>query len=178
MPTGRRRSAQIKVQAGSQTVQPNTTRKWKKKVHRVEPGDIVQFHSNNMHMTGSTGTVCGYLTNHEVLIQTFGGSDTDYPPMYISMYDREPNENHAGNGPRHQSGNSLVSYACYITRVLYRMNPQPVKKKKKTPVRFLRVNPEVLPEVLSGEIPVDKGVHVVVDPDAPQVPEQIVAPQP
>jgi len=174
-----RRSAQMPAQAGKQAkqVQPNTSRKWKKKVHRVDPGDLIQFHTNNIHMLGNTGTVVGYITEHEVLIRTFGGSDSDYPPMYISVYDREPNQHHTTT-PHHESGNSLYSYSNYIQRVLHRLNPQPVKKRKRAPVRFLRVNPEALPDVLSGQVEVERGVHVVVDPDAPAVPEKVEAPQP
>jgi len=157
--------------------QPNTSRKWKKKVHRVDPGDIIQFRSNNIHMLGSTGTVVGYVTEHEVLIRTFGGTDDDYPPMYISVYDREPNEHHTA-GRRQDTGQNLANYANYIQRVLYRLNPQPAKKRKRAPVRFLRVNPEALPDVLSGKVEVERGVHVVVDQDAPAVPEQVEAPQP
>jgi hypothetical protein len=155
---------------------PNTSRKWKKKVHRVDPGDIIQFRTNNIHMLGTTGTVIGYVTEHEVLIRTFGGTDEDYPPMYISVYDRQPNENHT-TGRRQDTGQNLANYACYIQRVLYRLNPAPVKKRKRAPVRFLRVNPEALPDVLSGQVEVERGVHVVVDKDAPVVPEQIETPQ-
>lgn len=171
------RTTQAAQAKQKQQHQPNTSRKWKKKVHRVDPGDIIQFHTTMTHLFGSTGTVVGYVTEHEVLIRTFGGTDNDYPPMYISVYDRVPNEYHT-TGRRQDTGESLSSYACYIQRVLHRLNPQPVKKRKRAPVRFLRVNPDALPDVLSGQVAVEKGVHVVVDADAPAVPETIQAPQP
>jgi hypothetical protein len=149
--------ARTRAKAGSQAQpSPNTSKKWKKKIHRVEPGDIVRFHTPNVHQFGSVATVVGYVSAHEVIVKTFGGNDRDYPAQYISVYDREPNR-HYTDPANQQHG------------------PQVVKKRKKTPVRFLRVHPESLPDVLSGEVPVERGVHVVLDENAPTVPEQIVA---
>lgn len=167
--------ARVRAKSGSQAQPtPNTTKKWKKKAHRVEQGDIVQIHTPNTHMFGSVGTVVGYVSAHEVIVKTFGGNDTDYPPMYISAYDRQPNEHYTDPSGR-MHGHQLHNYGTWIMSVVHRINPQPTKKRKKTPVRFLRVHPESVPDLLSGEVPVDRGVHVVVDDSAPAVPEQIVA---
>lgn len=167
--------ARTRAKAGSQAQpSPNTSKKWKKKIHRVEPGDIVRFHTPNVHQFGSVATVVGYVSAHEVIVKTFGGNDRDYPAQYISVYDREPNR-HYTDPANQQHGHQLHEYGMWIMEVVHRLNPQVVKKRKKTPVRFLRVHPESLPDVLSGEVPVERGVHVVLDENAPSVPEQIVA---
>jgi len=166
----RTRSGQVKQQ---QVV--NTTKKWKKRAFRVDPGDVVHFHTNNIHMLGAVGTVVGYISEHEVLVRTFGGTDSDYQPMYISLYDRIPNEHYVDQTGK-SIGSMLFHYGNYITKIVHQVNPQQRKARKRTPVRFLRVHPEALPSVLSGEIEVERGVHVVVDKDAPPEPEQVIAP--
>lgn len=168
--------ARTRAKAGSQAQpSPNTSKKWKKKINRVDVGDIVQFHTVNSNQFGNVGTVVGYVSAHEVIIKTFGGNDRDYPPQYVSVYDREPNRYYQDPSGQ-MSGDQLHTYGMWIMNVVHRINPQVVKPRKKTPVRFLRVHPESLPDVLSGEVPVERGVHVVVDDSAPAVPEQIVAP--
>lgn len=150
-----------RARAGNATATTTTGKKVKKwiKTRPVSPGDVVYFHSNNTHQMGNVGTVIGYLTSHEVLVKTNGGHDTDYPPMYISVYDREPNPNHQ-HAINHKSGGMLRSYSNYITNVVYRANPKP--KKRRAPVKFYQVDREVLPEVLSGEHEVPDGHKVVL----------------
>lgn len=124
-------------------------------------------------MFGNVGTVVGYVTAHEVLVRTFGGNDTDYPPMYISAFDREPNPNYTDPANK-MHGHQLHNYGTWISSVIHRINPQGQKKRKRAPVRFLRVNPNAVPDLLTGELAVDRGVHVVLD-DTATAPEHIVA---
>lgn len=147
----------------SQKMKGNPTstkvKRWEKKVHRVSPGDVVYFHSGYNHATGSVGTVVGYLSKHEVLIKTFGGQDTDYPPMYVSVSNRKPNSNHT-HPQNNRSGAVLRNYGMYITKVVHRISPKP--SKKRTPIRFYEVDRTVLPEVLKGDHEVPDGHKVVL----------------
>lgn len=139
----------------------NTTDKWIGKKHKVEPGDVVKFHTPNQHMFGGMGTVVGYLKKNVVLVRTFGGLDNDYPPQVIEVRNQQANDNYNGQD-RFQA-----HYQNYIQKVAWRVKgPKPKKKRK--PVQFYEVTPQVLPQVLSGEHEVPVG-HKVVLVDTPAV---------
>lgn len=153
------RAARAKAQVRAS--KNNTTDKWVGKKHKVEPGDVVKFHTPNQHMFGGMGTVVGYLKKNIVLVRTFGGLDNDYPPQVIEVRNQQANENYNGQD-RFQA-----HYQNYIQKVAWRIKgPKPKKKRK--PVQFYEVTPQVLPQVLSGEHEVPVG-HKVVLVDTPTI---------
>src|SRR3954462_5884888 len=87
------RPAKAQVKGGKQ----NTTDKWIGKKYKVEAGDIVAFHTPTPHMMGGMGTVVGYLDKNTVLLKTFGGVDSDYPPMYIGVRNQHANDNYSAD---------------------------------------------------------------------------------
>lgn len=149
-----------RAKAQARASKNNTTDKWIGKKFTVEAGDIVQFHTASNHMTGGLGKVVGYLDKNTILIETFGGNDTDFPPMHISIRNQKAN-------PNYQGRDFNAHYQNHITKVLHRVNPKPKKKRK--PVQFYEVTPQVLPAVLSGEHKVPAGHKVVLVDDRPAV---------
>lgn len=137
----------------------NTTDKWVGKKYKVEPGDIIKFHTPNPHMLGGIGTVVGYLDKNTILIKTFGGLDTDYPPMFVSIRNQAANENYNNNS---NNGRFQAHYQQYITGIAHRMTPKRPKKRK--PVQFHEVTHEDLPAVLTGEQTIPDGHKVVLVP--------------
>lgn len=119
--------------------------------HIVAAGDLVQFHTANDHVSGTTGRVIGYLSKNEVLIETLGGRDRDYPPMKMVV---DPREYDVDNW----NGNSKVNpyYIPHIQRVLHRATPLPAKKDEKAlpKVKVVKTHEE-LAALLSGEVEVD-----------------------
>jgi len=142
----------------------NTTDKWIGKKHVVEPGDVVKFHTPNQHMFGGMGTVIGYLSKNVVLVRTFGGLDNDYPAQVIEVRNQQANDNYNNTG----NDRFQAHYQNYIQKVAWRVKgPKPKKKRK--PVQFYEVTPQVLPQILSGEHEVPSGHKVVLVDETPAV---------
>lgn len=146
-----RAKAQVKASSN------NTTDKWVGKKHKVEPGDLVRFHTPNAHMFGGMGTVIGYLDKNVVLLQTFGGLDSDYPPQVVQVRNQKANENYSGR-------DFQAHYQNYIQEVVFRTKGSKPKKKR-PPVKFYEVTSETLPGVLAGTHEVPDGHKVVLLPE-------------
>lgn len=156
------RASRQRAKAQTRASKNNTTDKWIGKKHKVEPGDVVKFHTPNQHMFGGMGTVIGYLKKNVILVRTFGGLDNDYPPQVIEVRNQQANENYQGND-RFQA-----HYQNYVQKVAWRVKgPKPKKARK--PVQFYEVTPQVLPAVLSGEHEVPAGHKVVLVDEQPAV---------
>lgn len=156
--------ASTRAKAQVKASKNNTSDKWIGKKHKVEPGDVVKFHTPNQHMFGGMGTVVGYLTKNVVLVRTFGGLDNDYPPQTIEVRNQQANDNYTNTGKERFQAH----YMNYIQKVAWRVKgPKPKKSRK--PVKFYEVTPAVLPQVLSGEHEVPAGHKVVLVEDAPAV---------
>jgi hypothetical protein len=135
----------------------NTTDKWVGKKFTVERGDLVKFHTPNPHHFGGMGTVVGYLSKNVILVRTFGGLDSDYPPQIVEVRNQAANPNY--NGPDFQA-----HYNNYIEKIVWRVAGKKPKKKRPA-VKFYEVTPTVLPSVLSGEHEVPTGHKVVLVPE-------------
>ena len=144
----------------------STSDKWAGKRKIVAKGDVVQFRANNGNQTGNVGVVLGYVSKHEFIVRTFGGADSDFGPMFVSVFDRQPNSEYL-NAAGENVGHRMYYYSNWIMGIVHSETPK--KKKVRKPVQFHEITHAELPAVLSGEQVIPDGHKVVLLP-APVTP--------
>lgn len=118
-------------------------KKVKNKRHRLGVGDMIQYHSPNVHMTGVIGEVKAVLDKKRVVVKCVGIGDEDWSRTWAVVETRMPE----GQTP---DGDDWARYAFYVERVLYRAKPKPPKEPKKViPAKVIETQADLIDHLRS-----------------------------
>lgn len=135
----------------------------KNKRHVVGIGDLVMFHTMETHMFGTLGKVIAVVNDDLVVVKCLSPGNRSFSEagMTVSLFTYEP------KGTT-KDGDNKSYFSNYITEIVHRVDPKPVKPKKPKvvkPPRVIQTPDELIEHLAAG----DHKERIIIAPTATEL---------